>query len=651
MENIVKIKTDPINTLKTLNKKEILNILEEADKAFFNTSETLFNDDIYDIVKNYFKSIDPKNPYFKRVGADELHKVKLPYWLGSLDKIKDDRNEIIKWKKKYIGNYIISEKLDGISCLFNYDNDKLSVYTRGNGEEGQDISHILTYIENTNNIENLKKIHNKYSIRGELIISRENWELIKDKGSNARNVVAGSIHSKIINKEIMNKIEFIAYDILYPRMKIEDCFEFFKNNNIKCAKSIKLDDIDIDIDILSDILQKWRKTSKYDIDGIVITHNDIHKLANGKNPKYSFAFKSILTHIQAEVIVTDVEWNISKDKYIKPIIKFNEIVLSGVKIKQATGFNANYIETNKIGAGSHLIIIRSGDVIPHIHKVLKESATGEAKMPNVPYIWNETHIDILLDSNEKNREQDIKSYLYFIKTLEVEYIGEGIIVKLYDAGYDSLYKIINIKEEELLKIDGFKEKIANKIITSLKKIQDVSCEKLLNASNVLGRGFGERKIKLILDVYPDLLEIENKDKSLKLTIEDIIKIEGFSKITATNFIKNLPKYYELYDELGINCNKKQKTTHSNEKSSSVSPKKTEIEKLKDISFVFSGFRNKEYEKIIISNGGIISNTITKKTTYLVVKDITEETGKITKARKENIKIISIEELEEMLSKL
>ena len=74
----------------------------------------------------------------------------------------------------------------------------------------------------------------------------------------------------------------------------------------------------------------------------------IHKVINGKNPKYAFAFKSILTHEQAEVTVTDVEWNVSMHKYMKPIVKFNEVVIAGVKIKQATGFNGKGIEPKVI---------------------------------------------------------------------------------------------------------------------------------------------------------------------------------------------------------------------------------------------------------------------------------------------------------------
>jgi NAD-dependent DNA ligase len=102
---------------------------------------------------------------------------------------------------------------------------------------------------------------------------------------------------------------------------------------------------------------------------------------------------------KVEVIVTKVEWNVSKDMYMKPIVMFNEIDLDGVKIKQATGFNGQYITKNIIGPGSRIIIIRSGNVIPHIHNVLTPSANELPSMPGtegVDYKWNDTHVDIMM---------------------------------------------------------------------------------------------------------------------------------------------------------------------------------------------------------------------------------------------------------------
>jgi len=619
---------DPINYLKTKNKKEIITFLEDCDKAFFNTNKTILNDDMYDLVKNYLKKLDPKNAYFKRVGADEESKVKLPYWMGSLDKIKDDEKAINNWKKKYNSSAIVSDKLDGISCLFYKNNDNIKIYTRGNGTEGQDISHLRNYITFPNVTET------KFAIRGELIISRTNWELIKNLGSNARNVVAGAIHSKILNKTLLNNIEFLAYDILFPEMKIEDSFNYFTTNNIKCANYVLWEIDSINLQSLSNHLELRRNESDYEIDGIVVYNNNIHKVINGKNPKYAFAFKSILTHEQAEVIVTDVEWNISMHKYMKPIIKFNEVVISGVKIKQATGFNGKFINDNIIGPGSRLIIIRSGDVIPHVLKVLSVSSNNKPKMPENKYRWTDTQIDIILDEDGKNKEQDIKSYTYFMSKLDVGLVKESTIKKMYENGFDTLEKILKIKVEDLVSLEGFQVRSATKIVENFEKIKDSDCDLLLDASNILGRGFALKKIKLVSEIYP----LNKKAEILKLTVYDLLKIDGIGNVNAKQFVENIKNFYEFLDKIGYKCDKQEV------KKEVVNVKTV----LKDKKFIFTGFRNKDWEKLIIDSGGKIVNSVSKTVDYLVVKNKTDKSVKIDKANELGVKILDMGEFEKMI---
>jgi len=660
--NFENINEDPLEFIKNNKKKDIINVLIAADQAFFNSGNTILNDDIYDIIKDYIRKKYPKDPYLKRIGADIDNKVILPYYMGSQNKIKDSDEEISKYKKKYKGPYMISDKLDGVSCLAVYkrissDNKyDIKLYTRGNGIEGQDISHLLEYINGFPNINNIKS---KYlAIRGELIISKKNWETLKLKGEqgvNPRNSVSGAINSKTLNKNLLNSIDFICYTIIDFDT---DTITNAKQNNFDMLKSkgfliVNYEIVDdINLNILSESLQKARNNN-YIIDGIVVS--DISKkydIELGKNPSHSFAFKSIHTLEQVEVIVTEVEWNVSKDKYMKPIIKFDEILLDDVKIKQTTGFNAGYIEKNVIGPGSRVIIIRSGNVIPHIKEVLTKSASGKPSMPpgkvNIDYRWNDTHIDIIMiDNGDKNSDYDIKNITYFMKTIGIEYMGPGNITKIYEAGYDSINKIVNIKKDELLSIEGFKSKSADNIIEALKKIKDVDCNVLMDASNIMGRGFGLKKIKSITDVYPEIIDntLKSRSKALKLKIEDLTKINGIANISAELFIENLPNYYKFYDNLGIKCkNDKEKV---NDKQDTDKTNDVNIN-LKDKTFIFSGFRNKDYEKIIEENGGKVTTSISKNTNYLVVKDKDNNTAKIIKARELGVIILDIEGFKELL---
>ena len=635
------INARPQDFIKTNKKKDIINVLIEADKAFFNSGQPKLTDDIYDIIKDYIRKKYPKDAYLKRVGADVDNKVVLPYYMGSQNKIKDSESEITKYKKKYPGPYLISDKLDGVSGMFVYEGDNVKLYTRGNGREGQDISHLHKYISGFPKI----KKQDKLAVRGEFIISKDNWDKLKkvdDTLSNPRNTVSGAINSKILNKQLLKMIDFVAYTLVFPNLPNGlpelDKMKFNVVNNTVVD--------DISLAFLSKNLEVSRK-NKYVIDGIVISDiSKVYEIALGKNPEHSFAFKSIHTLEQIEVIVKEVEWNISKDKYMKPIVKFDEILLDDVKIKQATGFNAGYIEKNNIGPGSRIVIIRSGNVIPHIQSVLTTSANGKPSMPgelDKDYKWNDTRVDIIKIGEDRNADFDIKNIVYFMKTAEVDNMGPGNITKIYNAGFHDIKSILKIQKEDLLKIEGFKGKSADNILKALEKVKELDCLVLMDASNMLGRGFSYKKIKMITDVYPSILidNAENREKSLKISIEDLMKVEGIAKISAKLFIENLPRFYEFYDSLGVKCK-------GIEEKVDKSVEKTENANIKDKKFIFTGFRNKDYEKIIVENGGKVVTSISKSTHYLIVKNKTEKSGKIDKATELGVKILDIPEFEMLI---
>jgi NAD-dependent DNA ligase len=198
-----------------------------------------------------------------------------------------------------------------------------------------------------------------------------------------------------------------------------------------------------------------------------------------------------------------------------------------------------------------------------------------------------------------------------------------------------------------LKIDGFKEKSSDNLINALLKIKDKNCLDILVASNLLGRGLGERKLKLIFDKYPYICS--NQKEGLKLTINDIKNINGYGEISAKLFIENLNKFYEFYNSLNIPIKDDEEDEGDDEgfkgevKELKGKEKKTKKmnEKYKDKTFVFSGFRNKDLETEIKDNGGDVSSTVSKKTTALIVKDLDKdkETTKIKNAIKFDIPII------------
>lgn len=134
-----------------------------------------------------------------------------------------------------------------------------------------------------------------------------------------------------------------------------------------------------------------------------------------------------MTHEEAEVIVKEVEWNASKDGFLKPTVHFDAVSLSGASIRKATGFNAGFIRDNKIGPGSRIVIIRSGDVIPHIIRVLTH--TEPALPTELEYVWNDTQIDILLKNPEENNQTMLRIMVHFVSSLQMKGLAEGLLKK------------------------------------------------------------------------------------------------------------------------------------------------------------------------------------------------------------------------------
>ena len=642
--------TNPQKTLTSISKQDLVDILTSASDAYYNSGTSILSDDIYDMAKDHLETIDPKNPFLKVVGAPiQGEKVKLPYYMGSLNKIRDDDKSISNWVTAYPGAVVISDKLDGISALLVVTSSSRTLYTRGDGTMGQNISNMLPYLHLPELPSSaFNGVKNKIlAIRGELIISRANWEQIKDVGANARNVVAGCINKSLKNTPDINiakRIDFVTYELVNPKLAPSDGLEFLRSQGFKVVYNIQKTET-INNMSLSAILIERRLHSQYECDGIVVYQDAIHQLVRGKNPSNAFAYKSIHTHDQVEVVVNEVEWNVSKDGYMKPLVKFKPVVLAGVTIAKATGFNAAFIETHKLGPGSRIIIIRSGDVIPHILKILTPSATNTPSFPAVAYHWNKTHIDILVDMNSDelpNIDMNKSMLSHYVKGLDMKGVGPGIVSKLVDAKIDTIPKLMNVNASDLLKIDGFQKKSAEKVASTIAVCKNtVLCSDLMAASNIFGRGFGNSKIKLIIRAYPNILKREIP------TVAQLLEIEGIGPETAPLFISNLPKFFKLIDAIGIPC-RDSTTKEASPKVNSASPKQGPPSKphidFKNQTVVFTGVRNKDLEKIIEDAGGKVSSSISKNTTLVITKDVHESNAKLIKARELGIQIISISTL-------
>jgi len=646
-KQIKKYKSDPLEFIENATDDQVSKIILYASKKYYNETAVM-TDDEFDFLVDELKKRDPKHPTLSKIGAPlpkvtEIKKVKLPYHMGSMDKYKlSDTKQFEKWLSKYKGPYTITDKLDGVSALYYWDadNKQAHLYKRGDDQMGSDISFLIPYIPSLTKLK-INKQEKLIAIRGELIISLDNYESYTGDKTNPRSMVAGLTNKKTIDANTVKLIDFVAYEMLYPRKIHTDQLKEISNLGFITVHHSLLKTIDFPK--LIDILQDRKKTGKYECDGIIITDNNEHIVNKSGNPEHAFAFKELPDKLTSECNVVEVEWNVSKDGYVKPTVLIEPVQLSGVTIKRATGFNAKFIKDNKIGPGSIIQIIRAGDVIPHIEKVIK--ATGES-MPDFPYKWNETNVDIILDeAKNKNkditREHKISELTYFVSHMNMKFLSEQTVAKLYDEGFDSIIKILILSKDDLLKLDNFKDTMANKIYESIQKsIEELDILILAHASNIFGHNFGSRRLKKIFEIYPKVL-VWIKNKSFEDIKNAIKEIEGFEDSLSSQFAEKIVEFDKLVNKLPSNIkNKVQEYKNIIEL--------IEDKKISSKTFVFSDFRNKEWEAYIELHKGKISSSVSSKTDYLVTTQEAIDTGtnsKVKKAIELKVEIISKENFE------
>jgi NAD-dependent DNA ligase len=625
-------KRDGISVLDAMTESELAQLITFCNDYYYTLefgSEPLITDNQYDIIKEYLERKNPQHPVLEKVGAPEEttteSKVKLPYFLGSMDKIKPDTNALPKWLAKYKGPYTVSYKLDGMSALYSTMNPKNPVlFTRGDGTWGQNISHLIPFL-------NLPA--DPYlAVRGELIIP---VVVFKNKYAqqyaNPRNLVVGICKSgtgaeKKGPDERIYDVQFVAYESMEPPMLFSDQMTNLTQHGFNTVHHTLLRDISNES--LSTILKKWRYESPYEIDGIIVECNArIYPRTTDKYPKYAFAFKMLLSEQIAEAKVVDVVWAISKDGYLKPRVRIEPVHLMGVTIEWATGFNAQFIESHQIGIGAVVEISRSNDVIPHILSVTTPAV--QAKMPTVAFHWNETRVDIISDNMETDFEWILANNVYFMKHMKIDALSEGNLRRIMATQFVSIPQIIRMTVSDLLTVEGFKTTMANKVFKNIQtRIKEATVVEWMVASNKLGRGLGEKKMQLILDAYPnimtDVIDVTHQ-------IERLVQIDGIGEKNARIFAENLDGFLAFMQE----C---QWVAPAKKRISLVVNKALASHVLTGKTITMSKVRDADILNNLKEVGAKFSDTINKTTFALVVKSKADQSNKIKFAQEHNIPI-------------
>lgn len=606
-----------VQNAQNLTTKELEDLISFLAYAYYNEEE-LVDDTVYDYLIDLLKLKDPKSKVLTQVGAplpDRAKKVKLPIFAPSMNKVKPDTRELELYLEKYDGPYVLSDKIDGDSAILHYKPPNfLSLYTRGKGIYGHDITFLRKFLNIPSNKE-LKK-YGELKIRGEIMVSKKIFSSDYADLKKPRTVVTSMITSQQGGPGIV----FIAFELmepLTPLNKFEKLFEmgfqtpyYTVEEKLTSTKLIKY-------------LEKRNRDGEYDIDGVIIANNQVYPAPkNTNNPKHSVAFKVNALGVKTKVI--DLEWNETKHGILFPRIEIEPVVIEGDVIRFVSGKNAKDILVKKIGIGAQVMVVKSGGVIPEITTVVK--GVKETQFPDVEFVWDENKVNIMLTNTDNNQNVQIKRLLHFFTALGVERFKEGTVAKFYKSGFKTITSICTAAQTEFEKVDAVGKRMAEIIFTEVHKVIDhpLALNKLMFASFTFDRGLGSKRLQMVIDAYP------SKIYKMKCpTMEEMLKVEGFSQITSKQFIDGFPLFVEFVKIHPFLKIEKQKSKISAPKNGDLVGK----------FVVFSGFRDKKLEEEYISRGATMQSSVNKKTNLVVVDDLSSTSSKVKKAKEMGIKIV------------
>jgi NAD-dependent DNA ligase len=586
--------------LKFKNIQEIIEYLEKADSAYFHGEQPLLTDQQYDVLKEFTQENLPNHPYFKLIDGEIMknrQKVKLPYAMYSLDKIKYNQfNELNNWLKNYPGEVVISPKLDGKACLVYYKNDGSILLASRSREmvQGYDLSFFLRHL----NIPPWKPEFKGLAVRGELIIPLKKWK--PSMGKNPRAVVNG-IFNRLEVKDDIRQTSFVAYDILSERMPISEVFKTLKNYGFTTPRSYLYTTDEITVELLKEILFCEKEDQIYELDGLVVVSNHEYQLEDN-NPSYAFAFKDETPKLIGDV--DHIEWNVQATGKITPVIILkNSVQIAGAEIKRLTGHNAKLIVDGGLGKGAVILLTRCNEVTPGYVATIKPV---EPDMPDTEYYWNENHTQIYIH-NEMNDQYHIKEIVKFTNTMKFDNVGEKTLETLYNERIVmSINDLINLTKDDLIDdIPSFGNKKKDNLIKCVKSLRNKTFLDFMIASNKFKEGFGERRLKPLLEAFPTI----QYDEKYIPSEDEISHLYGFDRKTAESFIEGLSQFNEwLESDDSLSWIRHLSPFEE------VKVKNTRLENKK---VLFTGFRDEKLKNKVIENGGKIVSSYSGSTSIVV----------------------------------
>lgn len=649
-------KTVVSDKVKTERIKELVGVLNEAAKAYYQEDHEIMSNLEYDALYDELLKLEEEtglvlsgSPTVK-VGYEilsELPKERHAAPMLSLDKTKSV-DDLAQWLKDRTG--VISWKMDGLTVVLTYNKGGLvKAVTRGNGEIGEVI---------TNNARVFANIPSRISydeelvIRGEAVITYSDFEKINatiedvdSKYKNPRNLCSGTVRQ--LNNEITAKrnVHFFAFNMLDTGNAEVDATI---NSKFNFLSSLGFEVVEHENVNASDIHEAVRRfadkitTNDFPSDGLVLSYDDVIYGRNlgrtAKFPRDAIAFK--WADEQAETVLRHVEWSPSRTGLINPIAVFDPVYLEGTSVSRASIHNVSIAKQLKLGIGDTIKVYKANMIIPQISENLTCSASLEipCECPAChghTVIKDENEVETLYCPNPDCPAKSIKLFTHFVSrnAMNIDGLSEATLEKFLDCGYIyELYDIYRIERyrDEIIGMEGFGEKSYENMLESVNISRNTDLTRVLYGLGIIN--VGHATAKLICRHFKNDVE-----KIIAADVAEFTEIEGIGDVIAEGIVayfaegNNIRILRELLSELNI-----------------IEEENNLEQDLEGKTFVITGslnhFANRdELKKLIEDRGGKVAGSVSSKTSYLINNDVTSGSSKNKKAKSLGVMIISEED--------
>jgi DNA ligase (NAD+) len=543
----------------TINEyKSKINLLKKYAYEYYTLDNPTITDEEYDKLYHEILEYEKQNPSnidsespTQKIGYKILENFQKASHLTKMWSMQDvfNENELKEWilktsKTAKIYNFYVEPKFDGASLNLIYENCKLKqAITRGNGEIGEDV---------TNNAMVIKSIPKNIDydgvieIRGEVVIKKNDFEEInkerlkenKETFSNPRNCAAGSLRQLDNKITAKRNLQFYPWGVGQNTLKYKSYFkmmDFIYSLGFQRPPNRGL------LQTSSQIMEKYyqfiQQRDKYEVmlDGMVIKVDDIdlHEELGYtiKYPKWIVAFK--FPAIEKRTILEDIVLQVGRTGVITPVAIVQAVNIDGAVVTKATLHNFDEIERLDLKIKDEIIIIRSGDVIPKITKVVKHHSNTPIIRPTKCPKCNSELLDegiLLKCQNLSCPARVINSIIYFgsKNCMNIEGLGNKIVEILVKQHLiKDITDLYFLTKTQLLELEGFKDKKAQNIINSINKSKNIECWRFLNGLGI--EHIGEVASKKICEMFGD--------KFLEITKDELINIDGFGEEMSESFVE------------------------------------------------------------------------------------------------------------------